>query len=397
MKQIKVSILALSVLVGGAVFASAASIAILGSTTEVVLTNAPAPLIWYSVEDELPTSALLNPERGVRFEATVVDTDDGGKVSGAGNIIKRYYGNTADTNAVTAISSWYTTVKGSIKASQMGVATIQMTLKGEGYLAPGTNTTVVVPGDNVDAFPGKFNLNFKADKKVALPISTNESGRVTYAVVGNLKGTITPAVKGAKQEKIDQTATLVVDRTAMATISMRVIVSGSKFAAIATNEEIEGGTGTAKIDKNGKYTLNLKPVSGGSSKLTLKGQIAAVTQPPFTNITTISTADVTGKLQGQAVTGKAVFSKFVPDEPEGNVVANFTWTASQRTITFVNTSTGADSYLWDLGDGTTSTDQTPAPHQYAGTDQTVTVTLTATGPSGNNVKIQIVTFPPPPQ
>jgi hypothetical protein len=199
---------------------------------------------------------------------------------------------------VTAISSWYTTVKGSIKASEMGVATIQMTLKGEGYLAPGTNTTIVVPGNNVDAFPGKFNLNFKADKKVAVPISTNEWSGVTYAIVGNLKGTITPAVKGAKQEKIDQTATLVVERNAQDTIWMRVIVSGSKFAAIMWNTD---ATGTAKIDKSGKYTLNLKPVSGGSSKLTLKGTVAAVTQPPFTNITTVNTADVTGKIQGQTV------------------------------------------------------------------------------------------------
>jgi hypothetical protein len=291
MKKIKVSILALSVLVGGAVFASAANnSAILGSTTDVVLTNS-VPLIWSGVYD-LPTSALLNPNQGVSSEVMVVDTDDGGKIAGVGNIIKRYYGNSADTNAVTAISSWYTTVKGTIKASQMGTPTVSMSIKGDGYLAPGTNTTVIVPGNNADAFPGKFNLTFSAKNTPAI------SNNFAYHILGNLKGTITPAVKGAKSEKVDQAADLVVDRNSMGEIVMRVIVSGNKFSAILWDTD---ATGSGSINSSKQYTLNLKPISGGSSSLQLKGQIAAVTQSPFTNITTINTADVKGKIQGQAV------------------------------------------------------------------------------------------------
>lgn len=286
MKKIKVSILALSVLVGGAVFASAASSALLGSTSDVSLTNA-VPLIWSDVFT-LPTSVLLNPNQGVSFEAMTVATDEGGKIAGAGNIIKRYYD--ANTNVV-AISSWYTTVKGNINASQMGVPTVKLTIKGQGYLAPGTNTTIIVPGQNSDAFPGKFNLNFTANKTAAI------SNNFAYHILGNLKGSITPATKGAKSEKVDQAADLVVDRNAMDTLDMRVIVSGNKFAAILLNTD---ATGQASV-KNGKYTLNLKPISGGSSKLQLKGDLVAVTSSPFTNITTISTADVTGKIQGQAV------------------------------------------------------------------------------------------------
>jgi hypothetical protein len=290
MKKIKVSILALSVLVGGAVFASAANTAILGSTSDVFLTNAPAPLIWSGVYD-LPTSALLNPDKGLSFQAGIVDTDDGGKISGVGNIIKKYYSST-DTNAVTAISSWYTTVKGTIKASKMGTPTVNMTLKGEGYLAPGTNTTVIVPGKSVDAFPGKFNLTFSAKNTPAI------SNNFAYHILGNLKGTITPATQGAKSEKIDQAADLVVDLNKMETIAMRVIVSGTKFAAIMWDTD---ATGKGSIAKDGKYSLTLKPVSGGSSSLKLKGTVVAVTQSPFTNITTINTADITGKIQGQAV------------------------------------------------------------------------------------------------
>ena len=48
MKKIKVSILALSVLVGGAVFASAAEKVIVASTDNITVTNV-APLIWVSV------------------------------------------------------------------------------------------------------------------------------------------------------------------------------------------------------------------------------------------------------------------------------------------------------------------------------------------------------------
>jgi hypothetical protein len=289
MKKIKVSILALSVLVGGAVFASAANSAILGSTSDVTLTNA-VPLIWSDVFT-LPTSVLLNPNQGVSFEAMTVATDEGGKIAGAGNIIKRYYGNSADTNAVTAISSWYTTVKGNINASQMGVPTVKMTIKGQGYLAPGTNTTIILNGQSSDAFPGKFNLNFAANKTAAI------SNNFQWHIIGSLKGSITPAVKGAKSQKVDEAADLIVDRNAMGTLDMRVIVSGNKFAAILWDTD---ATGQATV-KNGKYTLNLKPISGGSSKLQLKGDMVAFTQTPFTNITTITTADVTGKIQGQAV------------------------------------------------------------------------------------------------
>lgn len=290
----KVSILALSVLVGGAVFASAADSVIIGSTSDVYLTNTPAPLIWSEVY-RLPTSALLNPERGISFEAAVVDTDDGGKISGAGNIIKRYYGNATDTNAVTAISSWYTTVKGSIKASKMATPSVDMTIKGEGYLAPGTNTTIILNGQNADAFPGKFNLKFTAKNTPAI------SNNFAYHILGNLKGTITPAVKGAKQQKVDEVADLVVSRNAMDTLDMRVIVSGKKFAAILWDTD---ATGTGSIDKNNKYSVTLKPVSGGSSSLKLKGELVAVTSSPYTNITTINTADITGKIQGQAVESK---------------------------------------------------------------------------------------------
>jgi hypothetical protein len=289
--------LALSVLVGGAVFASAASSSVtILSTSDVILTNAPAPLIWSSVSD-LPTSALFNPDTGVSAEAMMVDTDNGGKIAGVANILKKYYD--ASGSNVTAVSSWYTTVKGSIKASTMAKPTVQMTLKGEGYLAPGTNTTIIKPGNGTSGFPGKFSLNFNAKDTPAVQVVVTNGAIVetNWTIIGKLTGSITPPTKGAKSEKVDQTASLIVDRIAQDTIAMRIIAYGTKFGAILYGTD---ATGTATA-KNGAYTLNLKPVAGGSSSLQLKGQITAVTQSPFTNITTVTTADIKGKIQGQAV------------------------------------------------------------------------------------------------
>ena len=57
------------------------------------------------------------------------------------------------------------------------------------------------------------------------------------------------------------------------------------------------------------------------------------------------------------------------------------------TAAMTNTSTGAiDTYYWDFGDGTSSTDMNPT-HLYADTGVFV-VTLTVTGPCGTDVMTQ---------
>ena len=292
MKKLKVSILALSVLVGGAVFASAATSATIMSTSDVFLTNAPAPLIWSS-PDALPTFSLFT---NVDYQAQVVNTDGNGKIAGVANIVHFY--NTSGTN-VTAIGSWYTTAKGTIKATVMGKPSVQLSMKGEGYVAPGTNGIIIIPGQVNNGFPGKFSLTFSAKDATAVPISTNGAGDVTARIVGTLKGTITPPTGDKKSEKIDTTAGIDVRLNRQGEIGLRVIVFGTKFAAILHGTD---ATGTGTI-KNGAYKLNLKPVSGGSSSLQLDGQIVAVVDPSSTNrtVTTVNTANVKGKIQGQAV------------------------------------------------------------------------------------------------
>lgn len=70
--------------------------------------------------------------------------------------------------------------------------------------------------------------------------------------------------------------------------------------------------------------------------------------------------------------------------------AGFTFSfMNGETVDFTNTSSGnATSYAWDFGDGNTSTDENPS-NTYA-TNDTVTVTLIATGPCGNDTITQTV-------
>ncbi|NOU48898.1 MAG: PKD domain-containing protein [Bacteroidales bacterium] len=71
-----------------------------------------------------------------------------------------------------------------------------------------------------------------------------------------------------------------------------------------------------------------------------------------------------------------------PPIPTPLPTAGFTYTLDGLTATFTNTSTGADSYSWDFGDGGTSAEVNPV-HPYA-SDGLYVVTLTATNENGTN-------------
>lgn len=85
--------------------------------------------------------------------------------------------------------------------------------------------------------------------------------------------------------------------------------------------------------------------------------------------------------------GTANPSTIVLDIPDA--VADFTTIHLLMTVALTSTSTGTiDSYLWDFGDGITSTDMNPT-HLYADTGVYV-VTLTVTGPCGSDVMTESI-------
>ncbi len=74
--------------------------------------------------------------------------------------------------------------------------------------------------------------------------------------------------------------------------------------------------------------------------------------------------------------------------------SNFTFSVDTLKVTFTNTSQGANTFLWNFGDGNTSTAQNPV-HTYAQSG-TYTVTLTSTNACGSNTSTKTVTVVGPP-
>lgn len=73
---------------------------------------------------------------------------------------------------------------------------------------------------------------------------------------------------------------------------------------------------------------------------------------------------------------------------------NFSQSVNGLTVTFTNNSNGATSYLWDFGDGQTSTAANPV-HTYAA-GGVYTVQLTATNDCGSNITTKTVVVSAPP-
>lgn len=116
----------------------------------------------------------------------------------------------------------------------------------------------------------------------------------------------------------------------------------------------------------------------------------------YVNILAGTTATFTATLTATNAGGSSSISKTISVTNPPNVLqpptASFTATSvsgnSPLVVTFTNTSARATSYLWNFGDGTTSTAVSPT-HTFTnnsnGTTLTRTVTLTATNAAGSNI------------
>jgi hypothetical protein len=89
------------------------------------------------------------------------------------------------------------------------------------------------------------------------------------------------------------------------------------------------------------------------------------TPPPTPRITPAPTAEIT------------------PTPTPAPPVAAFTWDPLLLVVTFTNTSTGDNSWLWDFGDGTTSSEQNPPAHVYPAAGE-YQVRLTVSGLGGTD-------------
>lgn len=92
-----------------------------------------------------------------------------------------------------------------------------------------------------------------------------------------------------------------------------------------------------------------------------------------------------------------IFSSCQENEPAPNVDFNISKTSANvnESIMFTNLSTNASSYIWDFGDGNSSTSENPT-HTYSSSGA-FTITLMANGAGGDNSasKVISVSFPAP--
>jgi hypothetical protein len=307
MKKIKVSILALSVLVGGAVFASAADKTITASTSDVVITNV-APLLWVDIFDSLPSSPFTSNNVDQANSIVFVNTDMSGKIDGVVNLIKNW--TTGGTNPTfIAQSSMFGSVKGSVKASKMAQPTTQMTIKANGYTAPTTNL-LLINNQQVNAGMSTLNVNFSS-KNPALPVNTNNPNFAAILGTSKIQFKSGIAAVNPSTKSFSETAVLYVYQNIVRQLDCRAVVYGNKLGVIEWGTTDAWGEGS--INSKGAFNVTLKGGGGGSSSLQLKGQVAAlsyITEGATNQITTISTVTEKGKIQGQAVEGQGYWARF---------------------------------------------------------------------------------------
>jgi PKD repeat protein len=123
---------------------------------------------------------------------------------------------------------------------------------------------------------------------------------------------------------------------------------------------------------------------GPNTSGTVLGTFTGSTLPA--NITSISPAITIRQFSDNSVVDSGFAIQWSCNQPTAAPVANFktdATTSCSGVIKFTDQSTGGvNSWLWNFGDGTTSTQQHPA-HTYTGSGS-YTVTLTATNNFGNN-------------
>lgn len=119
---------------------------------------------------------------------------------------------------------------------------------------------------------------------------------------------------------------------------------------------------------------------------------SSTAQNPSITYNNAGTYNVTLVVSNSAGSDTLTLTNYITVNPQAT--SSFTKSVNNATVTFTNTSTHATSYLWNFGDGSTSTQMNPV-HTYA-QDGTYTVTLEATNDCGTATSSQSVVIVTPP-
>lgn len=162
-----------------------------------------------------------------------------------------------------------------------------------------------------------------------------------------------------------------------------------------------GGTYTYEYDaQNGTITLNGEGAYIGLASKTADGDNPLPVSVKEYTIFNFAEGDVADSLQ-MAIVGNGFAWNFflvsyhdindLPEIPGPKPAADFIARVSDYDVEFQNTSKNSTSYMWDFGDGNTSTEENPT-HTY-GAEGEYTVSLTAMDDMGNmDTREQVVTI-----
>lgn len=202
--------------------------------------------------------------------------------------------------------------------------------------------------------------------------------------------TVHGLIFNCQQDVLLRSVKVYANSTAQRTISLR-----DASNTTITSKDIQISTGQSRIYLN--FTVpagnNYRLVASGAPNLWRDGGDGAPTLPyPFQIGNSVT-------IHNNTANNLAYYYYFydwevipIPDRCESALIPvhailygqpspSFSWTENSLVVTFTNQSSGGGSYLWDFGDGQTSTDVHPV-HAYA-SPGTYVVTLTQTNPCGS--------------
>jgi PKD repeat protein len=255
-------------------------------------------------------------------------------------------------------------------------------------LTSGTYTVTVTSNGACSPTTASVNVGSSTNPTATITLTTptcpNQSnGAATVTVTGgtgpytyhwsNNQNTATATGLAAGAYTVTVTSGNGCSATAIATVG----TSPSPSATIGsmTNACPNQSNGAATVTATGgtsPYTFHWSNNQNTATATGLAAGTYTVTVTSATGCTTTATASIINNPPTQAA---------------------FSFTANNNTLTFTNTSTNATSYLWNFGDGQTSTQVSPT-HTYTSPNNYV-ICLTGTGVCGSTTVCDTVLLAPP--
>lgn len=369
------------------------------------------PASLYSIRFEYPDSVLINVQD--LTPAWNQNLENGGEFRPAG-LIATLNSNIANVGNTDVLSSSTVTAR----IQNLALVTQYTSTQTLPQLLTGDDTTMVFTPQANLATPGQYyyevDVNNSSDINPGNDVNTTEinmvdltgsSAMLSYATGGPNTGSITWS--GGSTD--DGVGIYIEPPTYPCTIDsieyyLAAIGLDSMIASIYDDNGMNGGPGTllwtTNIPNNQltAASWNMVPVtstvtinSGGFYIAWFQGGAAISIGHETAGPKSRRGFEI---LSGQwAEYRENTVNEFMINTYIGNfpcaVQAGFTETSVNTVVTFTNASVGGTSYLWDFGDGNTSTQTSPV-HTYASTG-TYTVCLTTTSSCGSDSVCQQVT------